>query len=190
MQMNAIKYLSVVAGACLALTGCYSHYIYNGGPNDGPAQPSRQKIVLTFPANMPAWKQVDQHVTSKGTKQSFIPPAEASEDWKQELEMITISYAQHPGITAQKSYDMQIANAKEHCKQMDSHIINSTPKAITYIENVVGCPSGGDQHLVGKIFNGVDGVYAVRYAALPGQVSSQDIETYTAIIKYAYLINK
>lgn len=190
MQKNAIVGLTGVMAITLGLSACESHYIYNGSPNDGPAQPSKQKIVLTFPAKMPAWTQVDQHVTSAGTKQNFVPPGENSANWRQELEMITISNTQVPGITAQKAYDKQIANAKAGCKHVDNQILNANPKSITYIENVQGCPSGGDQHLVGKIFNGTDGVYAVRYAAVPGLVSAQDITTFTSIVRSANLINK
>jgi hypothetical protein len=153
----------------------------------GAMKPAQQTVFFKFPNEKP-WKKVDQSITNEGMSMTFVHNNENMSNWTESLRTITVPYHKMPGITAKKLVQIEMNHAKKFCQRSSSHIVSETSKSIIYTINVSGCPGEENQSQIGKAFNGIDAVYAVRYSAMTGKVADSEFNMVANVIKKSELI--
>ncbi len=184
------KYIvqSIAFSFCVFLAACNTDSWHFGGDK---SPKTKQKINLNLSSTQMNWNVVNKSSDDKkGIVVTLMPENQNLSRWKEGIRTSTILYSNEPTITAENFVQNEMVRAKKYCNQVDSNIIAQTTQSTTYQLNIARC-SGGfpDQIMFGKAFNGIDGVYAVRYSAKMNQVSDSEINTMANVVKDSKLIN-
>jgi hypothetical protein len=112
----------------------------------------------------------------------YVPGNARLNNWNESIRSLIQPY-NNTGITAKKMIQLDIDGARKTCRQVNSNITAQTSQFVSYTLNAAGCSGEKSQlHVVGKAFNGVDAVYAVRYAAVPGNISNSIVKMITSSV--------
>ncbi|HEX4044518.1 MAG TPA: hypothetical protein VHZ76_02500 [Gammaproteobacteria bacterium] len=149
---------------------------------------SQQKIALQFPGGSAAWHRIDHINAAQGYKVNFVPVDQNDSNWREAINIFMVTHNSSPGETAKSLTEKEFAHAKQYCQQVDAKILSQTSHSLVYQLNIFGCPSDTNQKQVGKVFNGTDGVYQVRYSAYAGEVSPDRMNQGAKAIKSAQLV--
>lgn len=149
--------------------------------------PAKQKIAINLP-NSDHWKRIDLSLNGNGTPLMLVPQGQSEEYWTESIRTNIRVYRNEPDITAEKFSQQQIDRTKKDCLLMNSITLRETEKSITYLIDMAGCRHDRNQTQIVKAFNGIDGVYVVRYSSLSQKVSDQEFSQMTRVIKNAQLV--
>src|SRR5574337_1076811 len=175
---------AVALSACLALVTCQNPW----GSKTKTQTETKQTIDMNLSKSDKTWSVVKQ--SNKDVMVTLMPNGQTPANWKEGIRTTTFLYGNNADITAEKFVQNEIYRAKKYCSQVNANVLSQTPNDTTYQLNIANC-SGGfpNQILIGKAFNGVDGVYAVRYSAKPGMVSQNEMDTMADVVKSSRLVS-
>lgn len=183
------KYLiqSAAISLCVCLVGCQNPWKTT---NHRQAS-AKQTIDMNLSATNTSWKIVKQsNDPNTVMMMTMMPNDQNPSNWKEGIRTTTTLYTNKPGITAEKFVQNEVSRAQKYCSQVNASVLSQTSQATIYQLNIASC-SGNfpDQMIIGKAFNGTDGVYAARYSAKTGQVSDSEVDAMTEVIKSSRLVS-
>ena len=150
-------------------------------------KPAQQMIKLSLPQKR-AWKKIDLSESKKGSPVMLVPANQSAANWQESFSTRISAYIGDPDMTASKFSAETINHAAMECKQIGSKILSSSPEAILYRLDLVDCNKGKDRTEISKAFNGRDAVYVVRYIAINGEVSADEINKMSRVVETARLL--
>lgn len=153
----------------------------------GPTKPAKQMVSLALNQKH-YWHKTDFPENELGSFVVLTPQSESVTKWNESIQSRMLPYDNMPNITATKLVQAEIMDVKNNCKTSDSTILDQTPHYIVYRLETNDCLNRKNRWQIGKIFNGTDGVYSVRYLADYREISKNHFDQISQIIKTAQLV--
>src|SRR5205085_4823022 len=104
----------------------------------------------------------------------LYPQGENADNWQQKIDTYRRSYKKMPAMNALQLAKDQIYSMSQNCGKAKHEIMYLSQHAILYTLSISDCSRGEDSQQIAKLFNGVDGVYMIRYSARPGMHQQYD----------------
>jgi hypothetical protein len=154
------------------------------------SQPAQQTTLIELQNHFVAkgsWKIVQHFSDELATVVTLVPNQKTFENTNNYIQQIIFPYPNIKGAPAKKMVEDIFFQVTKECKQSHSRIVSETNQYVFYTINSAGCHSQ-NTYRTGKVFNGKDAVYVIRYTADDSKVSPQKISMWTHAIGNAKLI--
>jgi hypothetical protein len=142
-------------------------------------KPAHQMVALNLPQAQ-QWDLVEPD--------RMLPQGETTANWRESIRTNVRGYNVQPAITAKKFMQSEVGLAQADCREVKVWLLAETKQFVLYRAALNQCYDGKNQVQVTKIFNGMDGVYLVRYAARSGEVAAQQWALMLEVIRRAQLV--
>ncbi|RDI42448.1 hypothetical protein [Aquicella lusitana] len=153
----------------------------------GAATPSKQMVSLSLPQKE-AWKKTRFTPDETSALVVLVPKQQTPADFSESIQARVLPYEYTPDVTAKKYVDAEIAYARKNCRQTEASLLRDTAQEVIYRMKMIQCHNSQDQWQIGKVFNGVDGVYSVRYVGDAGSISEKHFMQMAQVISTATLV--
>jgi len=147
-----------VLALCLAGAGSCSGLQGGGGSSEALALP-----FLLDASGKLAWNP-GHHAENKVQRvDEYVHPGETVENWTQLVSVETFNKA--AGLS---SLEDQLAAARKEivsrCPGSTLEVLRKTPDGVLYEEQAVHCPTGADEHILARVFDGNSNRFVVMYS--------------------------
>lgn len=145
------------------------------------SKPAQQRIVLDLPKRQ-IWKKVPAALDAFGSTIKLIPVYATPTTWQESIQTNVVGYLGNPHFTAKQFALDNFQQVRAHCQQATPVMLADNQHFVIYRITMSHCDNAPAQQQIVKAFNGSDGVYAVRYVAITGNVPTEQIRKMTNVI--------
>jgi hypothetical protein len=155
----------------------------------GKTRPSQQMLVITLPDSTD-WKKTNYAQNEVGSFILLVPQQENNAHWDESIQARLLSMIDEPTATAEKIVQATFNEASKNCALVTAKILQENKLFIIYQLNKSQCTKEKATRETGKIFNGIDGVYSIRYIIDNKTISAHRLKQMSARIEAAKLVKR
>jgi hypothetical protein len=127
-----------------------------------------------------------QSSISTPARQGVIISPRPTPDERRHIDTELVGYSMEPDASADLIAKQALKDATENCVQADTKIMTANRQFSVYQYSASECKNDRPRFLIGKAFNGDDGVYVVTFSG--NHLDAAEIKRGTAIIHSATLV--
>lgn len=151
------------------------------------AKPTQQMIRITLPQKE-NWQKITAAQNTIGSPVMLIPRGESAANWSESIQTGLSAYVYHPDSKAAIFVQNAMDRAKKICQHAEASLLAETHQYVIYQIDMSDCRKEKNQRQIGKVLNGEDAIYMVRYVAVSGKISASEWKQMSSAIKNAALV--
>lgn len=153
----------------------------------GASKPSRQMFHYNLPDSQ-GWNKTTYIQPDLGSFVLLVPTGQQAWDWREAIQARIVPDTVDPTLTAAQLTQQQQQLALRHCTQSNMRILRQSANEVLYQLNKSGCDNSPNQQEIGKVFNGANGVYFIRYIINDHAISEKRRQQMSDVIQSTTLV--